>query len=96
MADCRVKIIISNHAMRRLKQRLPELDKKQYNTYVSNARYLGITISNLPEHTAQYLLSIKKTKNTVIRIYKDNVFIFRGLGNGHQLITVFPLKERFK
>ena len=62
---------------------------------VSNARYLGATASTLPKELIYYTKQIMKTKNTVIRIYKDCVFIFRGTNKAHMLITVFPLKERF-
>ena len=91
----RSKIVISRHARERLAQRLPQVNPKQYNLIVSNARYLGKVPATLPVEVSTYINRITKSDSSILRVYKDNVFVFRGKGNGHQLVTVFPLKERF-
>lgn len=96
MVNNRRKIVLSKHAVERLTERLPDLDKNQYTMYVSNARYLGETPCKFPKETCNYLYSLKQTRNTIIRVYKGDVFVFRGIGNGHQLITVFKLKEKYR
>lgn len=90
----RSKIVISRHARERLGQRLPHVNPKQYNLIVSNARYLGKVPANLPVEVSTYINRITKSDSSVLRLYKDNIFVFRGKGNGHQLVTVFPLKEK--
>lgn len=94
-AGTRRKIVISRHARTRLEQRLPQVDKRQYNQIVNNARYSGKTLSEVSAQCANYIRSITKSNATAIRIYKDAVFVFRGKGKAHQLVTVFPLKEKY-
>ena len=96
MTNNRRRIVLSKHAVERLIERLPNLDRNQYTVYVSNARYLGKTPCKFPKMTYRYLCSLKQTKNTIIRVYKGDVFIFRGVGKGHQLVTVFKLQERYR
>lgn len=95
MYTSRKRIVISKHARERLAQRLPQVNPNQYNLIVSNARYLGTTPSKLSAEVSTYINRITKSKSSILRLYKDNVFVFRGKGNGHQLVTVFPLKDKY-
>ena len=75
---------------------MPQVNPNQYPLIVNNARYNGKRPSELPNETIQYIERITKTKSTVIRLYKDNLFVFKGnKGHAHHLVTVFPLKERY-
>ena len=93
----RKKISITKHAELRMMERMPDVRKKQYQQIVNTARYRGEATARLmakyPE-IMQFVKSRKMSNSTVIRLYNDFVFVFKGCeNNSRTLITLYPLPE---
>lgn len=100
MHEHRTRVILSHHARRRLSERFPEINKKQYRQLATAARYKGLTAAQLEQsnsNIAEYISTLLKYNSSQIRVYKDIIFIFRGQStNAHVLVTVFGLKDCYK
>lgn len=94
------KILISNHAKRRLSERIPGLGKNDYRQYVRAARYQGETIAqiarNNPELAEKLSTRFPFNNSEQLRLYKGNLFIFAGGGGkARTLVTVINLPKNF-
>ena len=93
----RGKIQITEHAKRRLSERVKDVRSCDYNGFVNTARYSGMTLYDLSianPSIASYIKKNFKTYNSSqIRFYRDCVFLFSGnKGKARTLVTVVNLK----
>lgn len=94
----RSKIHISKHAKRRLSERVKDVRSCDYNGFVNNARYNGMTLFDLsikkPKIASYIRQNFTTGKSSQIRFYKGCVFLFGGNnGKAHTLVTVVNLSD---
>ena len=94
----RSKIQITEHAKKRLSQRVKDVRSCDYNGFVNTARYSGMTLYDLSINKPQIASYIRKKFKTYnssqIRFYQGCVFLFSGnKGKAHTLVTVVNLKD---
>lgn len=93
------KIIITEHAMDRLIQRVQNCDKyRSWKDLVKRARYRGDTIFTMPQWAYKYCIEhniLRRLDNSSqVRYYDGFFFIFRGQkGHARTLVTVINPKD---
>jgi hypothetical protein len=96
------KIIITEHAMDRLIQRVQNYDKyRSWKELVKRARYEGDTIFTMPECAYKYCVEhniLRRLDNSSqVRYYDGFFFIFRGQkGHARTLVTVINPRDAEK
>ena len=98
------KIIISDHAMLRIKERTDYSQKNNIRRFVTDARYKGINVNNLNNSNCElygttpkilsYVKSHFRTSNNSNKIilYKNSIFVFSGK-KSRTLVTVVNLDK---
>lgn len=89
---------ITQHSKQRLIERDDSVESSAQAKRVAKiARVSGKTINNYQQYPKffSYLQNKKGQTNTCsIRIYQDNIYIWRG--KAHSLVTAHPVPDRFK
>lgn len=94
----RKRIEITAHAKQRLAERMPEIQRHDYERVVQSARYNGKTQHDLFKENPKFAQAVfkrfGKNHSTEIRVYKDHVFIFCGnKGHSRTLRTVVDIPQ---
>lgn len=93
----RKRIIISEHACDRIKERMPNASRHDYIQIAQAARYKGQTcnkLKNTNPSLSEFIHRKTKNGNRHVVVYKDYVFVFCGKENHfNRLVTVFPIPE---
>ena len=92
------KIEITAHAKQRLSERMPDVQPRDYERMAQSARYNGKTKQDLLRENPKFARAVfsrfGKSNSTVIRVYKDHVFIFCGnKGHSRTLRTVVNIPQ---
>jgi hypothetical protein len=92
------KIEITEHARQRLMERMPEVHSSQYTQVVQYARYKGKTEDQLKKENPAFAKALMKRfykdNSTVIRVYRNHVFVFFGSsGHSRKLKTVVDIPK---
>ena len=89
---------ISDHAKERSKERVEGVETNyDAKRFARQARISGKPIGNFQRYPKffSYLQNKKnQTATTRIRVYKDNIYIWRG--SNQTLVTVHPIPDRYK
>ena len=85
-----MSINITQHASKRIKERLSIKNQKSKEKVVSDALMFGITANNCPSCELRYLLQDLNRNGNNTFYYKEHIFIFKK----DVLITVLPTKAR--
>ena len=97
MHSTRRDVTISFHARQRLRERLPEVDEREYKNFVKRARYDGKSLDDpsLPAHIYKFVRKRFHSNNsTKIIIYNNAIFVFCGnKGHARTLRTVVNIPE---
>ena len=94
----RKRIIISDHARDRIKERMPNASRHDYIQIAQAARYKGETYNKLKDTNpslSEFVYRKTKNGNRHVVVYKNYAFVFCGKENHfNRLVTVFPIPER--
>ena len=92
-------IKLTEHAKMRIGERAPHIPKKQYRQWVYNARYKGLSFSQMCPQLQKWVKhSVHLGAHmTGARIYQNYLFVFCG-NNQHSrtLVTMYPVPEAIK
>ena len=91
---------LSNHSKERSIERVEGIETVADAKRCAKQAYLyGKTLNNFISYPRffSYLQNKKnQTRTCSIRIFKDNIYIWRGKGTNKTLITVHPIPDRYK
>ena len=94
----RSKLIISDHALDRIKERFPNISVKNIDAFVSAARYCGKSLDTIKRTDVKLYNFLKnryaKNHSTKIILYKNGIFVFSGQGHkARTLITAVNIEN---
>lgn len=83
------KVKLTSHAKQRMEERLPHIQKRDYEKFVQGARYKGLSVDDpkLDDKIRRFVSSHYRTNNSgQMIVYRGYIFIF--CGDGHHARTL--------